>query len=204
MNNIIGGYTFKNTNNLEIALTHSSYSFANYERLEFLGDSILDFLIADILFKNKNLTEQELTRARSNIVSEENLCSIFDTLKIKDGVRLGKSLKNITKAIKGDIVESIIGAIYLESGLDACKKFIKQNFNLEVHQNKDYKTLFQEYAQKHKYKFEYVLVKTEGPAHKLIFYIDLYVNGNKTASAKASSKIEAEKECAKMALSFMQ
>ena len=69
---IIGGYEFKNSKMLDIALTHSSYSSNNYERLEFLGDSILDFLIADILYSNKSFKEDELTRARANITRTRN------------------------------------------------------------------------------------------------------------------------------------
>ena len=197
---IIGGYKFQNQKNLDMALTHSSYSSKNYERLEFLGDSILDFLVADILFQNMTLKEDELTRARANIVSEESLCLVFDKLKISQIVKLGKSCKEISKAIKGDIVESIIAAIYLESGITACTKFVTDNFDLHIRQNKDYKTAFQEFAQKFKHTYEYVLEKTEGPAHKLVFYISLYINGEKISHAFASSKMEAEKECAKIAL----
>ena len=196
----IGGYEFKNQKMLEMALTHSSYGSKNYERLEFLGDSILDFLVADILYENKNLKEDELTRARANIVSEENLCLVFDNLNINNLVKLGKSCKTISKAIKGDIIESIIATIYIESGIISCKQFILNNFDLHVRQNKDYKTAFQEFAQKYKYSFNYVLEKTDGPAHKLMFYISLYVNENKVSSGVASSKLEAEKECAKIAL----
>lgn len=203
-NNIIGGYKFSNIKNLEMALTHSSYSSNNYERLEFLGDSILDFLVAEILFKNNNLAEAELTRARAHLVSEENLCKVFDGLKINEDVKIGKSLREITKAIKGDIVESLIGAIYIEAGIDACKQFIKNNFDLSVCETKDHKTLFQEFAQKYKYAYEYVLEKTEGPAHALVFYISLYVNGEKVAQASAKSKMEAEKLCAEIALKHFE
>ena len=204
MNNIIGGYEFSNIKNLETALTHSSYSSNNYERLEFLGDSILDFLVAEILFKNNGLAEAELTRARAHLVSEENLCKVFDALEIKEFVKIGKSLREITKAIKGDVVESIIGAIFLESGIEACKKFIIKNFDLSVCETKDHKTLFQEFAQKYKYSYEYVQEKTEGPAHALVFYMSLLVNGQRVASASAKSKMEAEKLCAEIALKHFE
>ena len=118
----IGGYEFK-TSLIDTAFTHSSKSAENYERLEFLGDSILDFLIADILYKNNNLKEDELTRSRANIVSEENLSKVFDSLNLQKMVKLGKSLKVVTKAIKCDVLESVIATIYLESGLNACQKF---------------------------------------------------------------------------------
>lgn len=196
----IGGYTFKNEKLLEKALTHSSFGKNNYERLEFLGDSILDFLVADILFENKYLKEDELTRARANIVSEDALVEVYNKLQLENVIKIGKSCKNITNAIKGDVVESILATIYLESGIQESKNFILKNFDLSVKQNKDYKTQFQEYAQKYKYKFEYVLNKTEGPAHNLVFYISLYVNDVCVASASASSKAESEKICAKIAL----
>lgn len=194
----IGKYMFK-TNIITKALTHSSYSEDNYERLEFLGDSILDFLIADILYKIDGYREDELTRARANIVSEDNLSKVFDYLNIENLVKLGKSCPYVTKAIKCDIVESIIACIYLESGLDGCKDFIKNNFNLHPSEKKDYKSLFQEYAQKEKLNFNYKLDKTVGPAHNLTFYISLIVNEKIVATASAKSKAEAEKLCAEQA-----
>lgn len=196
----IGNYTFKDDKMLQMALTHSSYGFNNYERLEFLGDSILDFLIADILYNNKKLKEAQLTRARANLVSENALSKVFDSLNLKSLVKLGKSCNNVTKAIKADIVESIVATIYLESGIEVTKQFILNNFDLTVHQEKDYKTMFQEYAQKFKLNYEYVLNKTEGPAHKLTFYVNLEVNGLSEAVGVASSKAEAEKLCAKYVL----
>lgn len=196
----IGTYIFKDKVTLEMALTHSSYSSKNYEKLEFLGDSILDFLIADILFNKKNLKEAELTRARAYLVSETALSKLFDKLNLKSLVRLGKSCPNVTKSIKCDIIESLIATIYLESGLEETKKFILDNFDLTVNEEKDYKTKFQEFAQKHKYSYEYILNKTEGPAHNLIFYVDLMLNGECVANAQANNKSEAEKLCAKQVL----
>ena len=196
----IGNYTFSNDELLNLALTHSSYSSNNYERLEFLGDSILDFLVADILYKDNELQEAKLTRARSNIVSEEALSVVFDKLNISHLVKLGKGCSGVTRAIKADIIESIIAVIYLESGIDACVKFINKNFDLKVRDYKDYKTQFQEYAQKNKLNFEYKLNKTEGPAHDLMFYIELIINNQVVSTACAKSKIEAEKECARLAL----
>ena len=195
----IGGYTFK-TNMIESALSHSSYSANNYERLEFLGDSILDFLVADILYKTESYAEDELTRARASIVSEDSLCSVFDSLNIEHMVNLGKSCPHITKAIKGDIVEAIVASVYLESDLETCKNFVLKNFNMSPNEQKDYKTLFQEYAQKYKLDFSYNLEKTEGPAHDLTFFISLIVDGKQIAYASAKSKSEAQKECARIAL----
>lgn len=200
MNKIIGGFTFDDSQMLSQALTHSSYSENNYERLEFLGDSILDFLIADILFDNKKLKEAELTRARASLACEDNLSKVFDRLKLSDLVKLGKSCKILTKAIKADIIESILACVYLQGGILSAKQFILDNFSLSVDDAKDYKTAFQEYAQKYRYSFSYKLDKTEGPAHKLVFYISLYMNDERVAEAQGNSKLEAEKKCAKIAL----
>ncbi len=195
----VGGYTFK-SNLISTALTHSSFSKKNYEKLEFLGDSILDFLIADILYKSENYKEDELTRARASIVSEDSLSLVFDSLNLENMVKLGKSCHCVTKAIKCDVVESIIACIYLESGLNACTDFIKNNFNLKVSEKKDFKTMFQEYAQKHKLEFFYQVDKTEGPAHNLTFYISLVVNNQVVSSSCAKNKMQAEKNCAEIAL----
>ena len=200
MNKTIGGFTFEDSQMLSQALTHSSYSENNYERLEFLGDSILDFLIADILFDNKKLKEAELTRARASLACEDNLSKVFDGLNLNNQVKLGKSCKVLTKAIKADIIESILACVYLQGGILSAKQFILDNFNLNVDDAKDYKTAFQEYAQKYRYNFMYKLDKTEGPAHKLVFYISLYMNDEKVAEAQGNSKLEAEKKCAKIAL----
>lgn len=200
MSNIIGGYEFKDQNLLNQALTHISFSKKNYERLEFLGDSILDFLVAEIIFKDKQKQQDELSRIRANIVSEDALYKIFDRLDIEHMVRLAKGMNGPTKAIKADMVESLIAVIYLESGIDECKKFILNNLDLSASSNKDYKTEFQEYAQKFRVRYKYNLDKTEGPAHNLTFFISLVVEGKTIASSSASSKLEAEKMCAKQAL----
>lgn len=195
----IGGFEFK-TDLINFALTHSSFSLKNYERLEFLGDSILDFLIADILYKSEQYKEDELTRARASIVSEDSLSKVFDKLNIENKVKLGKSCNKVTKAIKCDIVEAITACVYLETNLEECKNFIIKNFDLNASDQKDYKTKFQEYAQKNKYNFCYEVEKTEGPAHDLTFFVNLKLNDKIVSSSFAKSKSEAEKNCAKIAL----
>ena len=200
----IGGYEFKNESMLVKAFTHRSYSKNNYERLEFLGDSILNYLVASILYKNNSLNESALTRLRSNIVSEESFAVAFDNLNLQKYVRLGKSCPEVTKAIKGDVFESLVACIYLEAGLDECEKFIKNHLNFKIEDEKDEKSQFQEYAQKNKLSFEYILDKTEGPAHHLLFFISLVVNGKVIASASGHNKAEAEKKCAKTALEIIR
>jgi len=193
-------YEFDNSELLEQALTHSSFSNVNYERLEFLGDSILDFVVADILFKNKKLKEDELTRTRSNIVSEESLSVVFDSLNLEQYVKIGKSCNKITRAMKCDMYESVTATIYLTYGLDACIDFISKTLNFSSGDEKDYKTKFQEYAQKYKKEFYYKLDKTTGPAHDLTFYVSLYLDNVCVATASSNSKSSAEKLCAKLVL----
>lgn len=202
--NSIGGYEFKNIDTLQRAFTHRSYSKSNYERLEFLGDSILDFLVAEILYQNSNLNESALTRARANIVSENSLANAFDKLNLQKYVKLGKSCPEVTKAIKCDIFESVVACVYLESGLDMCKQFLNNNLDFNITDEKDEKSQFQEYAQKNKLNFEYVLDKTDGPAHHLMFFMSLVVNGKVVASSSAHNKLEAEKKCAKTALEIIK
>ena len=113
------GYKFKNSKLLERALTHSSYSKENYERLEFLGDSILDFVVGDYLFSRVDESEGKLSKLRASFVSEQYLHKIFDELKISSYVKLGKSYKSeLTKSVKADIFVAIVAGIYLDGGLE--------------------------------------------------------------------------------------
>lgn len=188
------------------ALTHSSYSINNYERLEFLGDSILDFVVGEYYFNIRTLSEQELTRIRSHKVSEENLSKVFDLLNIHDDIRLGKSMQNrITNSIKCDMMEAIIAAIYLTFGINYVKQFIIELLDLKTYSDlKDYKSMFQEYAQETKLNYCYETYKTDGDAHELTFFVKLIVNGSEISRASANKKSDAEKICAKIALNILK
>ncbi|MBO5884341.1 MAG: ribonuclease III [Clostridia bacterium] len=201
----IGGYSFTNEKIIDLALTHSSFSAENYERLEFLGDSILDFLVAKILFNNTNLNEGMLTKVRSHYVSEDNLSLVFDNLQIKDIVKLGKSCKQVTKSIKCDILEAIIAAIYLDSNLEKCEKFINDNIfteNVENIEVLDNKSMLQEIAQSKKMQVVYTLLDQTGMAHKPTFVVEAKV-GKYTAIASSGSKQMAEQKSAKIILEQM-
>ena len=110
-------YKFNDKNILIKAITHSSFDKNNYENLEFLGDSILGFVVAEYLFKNFDFNEGSLSKTRAKIVSASNLCKVANNLGIKDFLRLGNSFKNmaISNNILADCVESIIAGIYLDS-----------------------------------------------------------------------------------------
>lgn len=193
-------YEFKDEHLLERALTHSSKSENNYERLEFLGDSILDFLVGEYFFKNCQDGEGKLTVLRSQYVSENYLSKIFDNLKLEKYVKLGKSYQGeISKAIKGDVVEAILAAIYLDGGLDKAKAFISNNFKLDDYKNmidENYKSKLQELVQGNfKCKMAYHTLATEN-GFKSTFFMD----EDAIASGEGKSKLEAEQQAAKKSI----
>lgn len=198
MNNL--GYNFKNKELYQRALTHASKSEQNYERLEFLGDGILDFVVGEYLFKHMQEDEGHLTVLRSHFVSENYLAKLFDKLKLERDVLVGKSYKgNLSKAIKGDVVEAIIAAIYLDSGMEESKKFIYDNFDLESFRNvvdDNYKSRLQELVQaSFKCKMQYVTEKIENG-----FSSTFYMDEDAISTGEGNSKIEAEQNSAKKAI----
>ena len=194
------GYSFKNQSLPALALTHSSFSKENYERLEFLGDGILDFIVGDYLFRQSHQDEGYLTVLRSHFVSENNLSKIFDTLKLEKYVVTGKSYQGkLSKSIKADVIEAVIAAIYLDdekNGLKnatnvICQHFDLQNFSSVVDDN--YKSRLQELVQAgFKCKMSYITQKTEN-GFKSSFFMD----EDEIASGEGESKIEAEQQAAK-------
>lgn len=209
------GYKFKNIKLLETALTHTSYAYENnvqsYERLEFLGDSILEFVTSQWLYINyKHLTEGEMTKVRATAVCEDSLFEIAKAHNFGDFLFLGKSEKssnNIRKAILADCVEAVIAAIYLDSGLEPAEKFIisnlKDTIEIASHHagDKDYKTVLQEKLQVHgDIKIEYVIVKEEGPDHDKKFTARVDVNGKTVAYGEGKSKQKAEMDAARIAI----
>ena len=196
-------YKFKNSELLERALTHASKSEKNYERLEFLGDSILDFLVGEYFFKNCSDDEGKLTVLRSHYVSENYLANVFDLLEIEKDVKLGKSYQGkLSKAIKGDIVEALLGAIYLDAknnGIEEARNFILENFALDTYKNivnDNYKSQLQELVQgSFKCKMQYV---TEPISNG--FISSFYLDEDKISSATGQSKLEAKQKEAKKAI----
>ncbi len=193
-------YNFKNEQLLSLALTHSSRSEDNYERLEFLGDSILDFLVAEYFYNVCDDKEGKLTVLRSHYVSENYLSKVFDKIGLKNDVKLGKSYKGeISKAIKGDVIESIIAAIYLDGGIEQAKKFIEDNFDLKNYKSiidDNYKSKLQELIQSNfKCKMSYISKPSED-GFVSVFCMD----EDEISTGRGKSKIEAEQEAAKKAI----
>ena len=194
------GFKFKNRKLINTALTHPSKSKENYQRLEFLGDSILDFLVGEYLFKNSDKNEGDLTVLRSHFVSEEYLSECFDRLQIENELYLGKSLKNkVTRAIKGDVFEAIVGAIYLEFGLDDVRNFIIKNLQLENFNNVEdtnYKSQLQELVQAN---FKCTM-KYETEKEGEIFVAKFFMDEDLIATGYGKDKLSAEQNCAFVAL----
>lgn len=212
---------FNNKKLLEIAVTHSSFAnqYKNVEfneRLEFLGDSVLQLSVTEYLYNNfKDKSEGELTKARALIVCEN---SLYDIAK---GWSLGKYI-NMSKgeeltggrdrvSIQADCVEAIIAAIYLDKGLEKAKSFIiahLKNIIAKAVNNEiilDYKTKLQEVLQKNgEVDICYEIIKFEGPPHRRKFYTKVIIDSKDMGEGKGYSKKEAEQNSAKEALSKLE
>jgi ribonuclease-3 len=198
----ITGIDFENVELLKESLTHRSFGEnVSYERLEFLGDSILSFLASEYLFKKlKNVDEGELSKKRSEIVNRENLSYIFSKLKFEDLIFVDrKSLKKLPDSIKEDIIESLIGAIYIEKGLRSVKKFFKLILKNSKEMSDDFyaKNRLQELSLS-KYKklpeFKTEIYKEDR------FKCKIYLDGKYYSQSTGKTKKESEKKAAKLAI----
>ncbi len=211
------GYAFNDPSLLELALTHRSCGKRNNERLEFLGDSIVNFVIADALFQQfPQAREGQLSRLRARLVKGETLAEIARELNLGDYLRLGsgelKSGGFRRDSILADATEAVIGAIYLDSDLETCRGFIHRWFRerleeLDLNESlKDAKTRLQEHLQSRRLALpEYELVAVDGEAHSQTFFIRCHVAGLSVASeGEGNSRRQAEQEAARLALVGLQ
>jgi ribonuclease-3 len=216
------GYSFKDGTLPELALTHSSYANENRERgvlsnerLEFLGDSVLNMLTARFLYRAfPNLPEGELTKLRAAVVCEVSLHAIALELELGSFLLLGKGEElnggRERVSILADAVEAVIAAIFLDGGLEAAEAFIlprlKHNIKAAAAGNtfKDYKTALQEIVQKNRQEtLYYELTGESGPDHNKKFTVTLYLNSNPIAKGSGRSKKEAEQSAARAGLELM-
>ena len=205
------GYTFKDKNLLQTALTHTSFA---YER-KTISNEKLEFLSSIYIYQNyPKLKEGEMTKVRAQVVCEASLYKVAKTHNFSDFLRLGKSErvahKEVKPAIMADSVEAVIAAMYLDGGLDPVNKFIVENLKEDIKmasQNvgqKDYKTVLQEILQKHgDVHIEYKIIKESGPDHDKIFVSEVTYNGKILASGEGKSKKHAEMEAAKHAIELI-
>ena len=197
--------TISNEDLLWEAVTHKSYSnennTKNYERLEFLGDSILNMIVSEYLIENYNLEEGDMSKVRATYVCESALCEYAKVVGYVPYIRLGKGLMHDLKpSIIADVFEAVVAVIYLEHGFDVAKKYIYEvvipAIVAEKHFYTDYKTALQEMVHTNKKSLEYVVVNEEGPAHDRIFTVDVIVDGIVFGTGVGKSKKDAEQKAA--------
>ncbi|MEX3947023.1 ribonuclease III [Paraburkholderia sp. EG287B] len=206
-------YEFRNAELLRQALTHRSHSATHNERLEFLGDSVLNCAVAALLFQRfGKLDEGDLSRVRANLVKQQSLYEIAQALNIADGLRLGEGELRSggfrRPSILADALEAIFGAIFLDGGFDAAQTVIKRLYvpildHIDPRTlGKDSKTLLQEYLQGHKIALPtYTVVATHGAAHNQQFEVECTVPKlDVKVSGSGASRRAAEQAAAKKAL----
>lgn len=211
------GYTFRNKALLENALTHSSYANENRERhlpdnerLEFLGDSILGFVVAEYLYRNfPDKPEGELTRIRADLVCERNLAEAAATVELGSYLLLGHGEEQgggrKRDSIVSDAMESVIAASFMDGGFAAAEEIIDRlilsNIPKGRPRNFDYKTAFQELVQRKKdQQIHYELTGESGPDHDKHFEVEVLLNGKAVGHGVGSSKKRAEQAAAEAAI----
>jgi len=214
-------YKFKNKDLLQEALIHSSYKNENRdykgvdnERLEFFGDSILNFVISEYLFTQlKHKPEGFLSKVRSNIVCEGTLASVASKLNFGEHLKFGKG-EIVTggkyrPSILADSIEAIIGAIYLDSNIEVVRKIILELLRDQIEKFikgdiiSDYKTVLQEQLQKDgNVEIKYVVVEEYGPAHDKNFIVEIFADGKALGKGTGKTKKESEQNAAKKALGY--
>ena len=211
---------FKNIELLNLAFTHTSYANEmksgcdNNERLEFLGDAVLDLITAEYLFENYYSVyhEGEFSKIKAIVVSEDSLSEIASKLEFENYLLIGRGEKSQggarKKAIQADAMEAVIAAIYLDKGLEEAREFVLSFIPFQIQKvlknkvsYKDYKTKLQEYYQKRKGRVpEYTLVSQSGPDHDQVFSVTVKVDGKTYGPANGKSKKHAEQNAAREAL----
>ncbi len=212
------GLKFNNILLLIRALTHRSYlnenteAIEDNERLEFLGDAVLDFLVGEWLYdKYPEMPEGDLTQMRSALVQTEELADFARFLHLGNALRLGrgevKTGGRIRSSLLCDAFEALIGAIYLDQGLVTIRSFLNPLLDvavediLEMHKNEDPKSKLQEWSQSLGFPPpKYVTLKASGPDHSKLFEVEVYINKKSYARGSGKSKQSAEKDAAKKAL----
>ncbi|MCH5344410.1 MAG: ribonuclease III [Acetatifactor sp.] len=214
------GYRFQKPELLKQALTHSSFTneqkinkAKNYERLEFLGDAVLEVVSSEFLFhSHPDVPEGELTKMRASMVCEPSLAFCARDLELGQFIRLGKGEENTggrkRESITSDVMEAVIGAIYLDGGMESAKAFIDR-FVLSDLENKrlfyDSKSNLQELLQgKLKKEFHYELLEESGPEHDKTFVVEVFMEEESLGKGTGRTKKAAEQQAAYQALLLLR
>lgn len=209
---------FNDKNLYDLAFTHRSYlnesngAIESNERLEFLGDSILSFIVSTYIYdKFKEKKEGDLTSLRSVLTNTETLYEVSKKLNLGENLKLSKGEEETggreSKTILANTYEAVVGAIYLDQGIEPAKKFIHDTIILEIDSIiksqglKDSKSALQEYMQEvHKSSPRYEVMEEVGPDHDKIYTVGVYFNDKLLAKGEGKSKQEAEKKAAQNAM----
>ena len=207
------GYAFRDPSHLRLALTHPSTKLPDNQRLEFLGDAVLEFCVSDMLYqKYPDLHEGELTARRAALVCERTLSVIARSLDLGRYLLMGHGEEQTggreRPSVVSDAFEALIAGIYLDGGLEAAQRFVlpfvEEDLTHEAAPFVDYKTRLQEIIQKNpEERVEYVLVSAEGPDHDKKFVVEVHLNSNVIGRGASRSKKGAEQAAAHEALTLM-
>lgn len=199
----------KNSCLLNEALSHSSYAYesnskTNYERLEFLGDAVLQVVISEYLYSKFQYKEGQMSKLRASYVCEAALDFYSDKVGLKPYIKLGHG-QEVNDTIAADVFEAIIAVIYLERGFESAKEYILEiiapEIDAEKHFFDDFKSLMQEYCHTSKQSIVYNLVNEIGSAHDKTFFVEIVIEGHVYGKGEGKSKKEAEQRAAKDAYS---
>jgi ribonuclease-3 len=199
-----------NINLYEEAFTHTSYTnenpySTNYERLEFLGDAVLELITSDYLYNARHLEEGKMTKIRASYVCENACATYAKDLGFDKEIRLGSGEPYPNDTILADVFEAFIGATYLDKGFEYTKELtlniIVKYINNKIEFLQDYKSRLQELVQTVKQSVIYEIIDEQGPAHNKIFTCQVKVDNIVMGEGKGHSKKQAEQEAAKIALS---
>lgn len=190
---------------MQTAFTHSSYSneqhTKNYERLEFLGDAVLQLIMSEYFYLNTHLDEGEMSKKRASFVCEHALATYAKEIGLNKYIRVGHGQQhNVNDTIIADVFESVLGAIYLDCGFDVAKRYAEEIIlpyvKKDVHFLGDYKSLLQEMVQTDKKSLSYELVSESGPAHDKSFTVNVVIDHIVYGTGTGKSKKEAEQKAA--------
>lgn len=215
----IVGYQFQAEGLLRQALTHSSYAnekhmkkLSDNERLEFLGDAVLEIVSSEFLYQNyPNKPEGELTKLRASIVCEATLAGCAQEIKLGDFLYLGKGEEHTggrkRKSILSDALEAVIGAIYLDGGFASAKEFVKKYILTDIEHKQlfyDSKTILQEIVQGEHGQLSYILTDESGPDHDKSFSVEVRIGNQHISNGTGHTKKAAEQEAAYRALLLLK
>lgn len=200
-------YRFNDSTLLTQALTHVSFANENheesYERLEFLGDAVIELVVSEYIYKYYYFDSGVSSKLRASLVSTEYLSKIAKELCLEDFARKGRGLPSLSKKNVADLMESLIGAIYVDGGMmpasDVVSRFVIKditNVDYVLNNSIDYKSQLQELLQAQGTAFEYKLKSTDGLDHEKVFHVGLFVDGVEVSESSGRSIQEAQNICA--------